>query len=224
MKQPTQKQPDSPRDTGALPAHLPIFPLTGVLLLPRGLLPLNIFEPRYLSMIRAALAGNKLIGMVQPRESEGGKRPAVYRTGCAGEIVSATDTDDGRILITLRGICRFDIQAELESTTLYRQVEAEYSPYNNDLLPAADGQIDRTHLLKALRGFLDKNSLAADWPAIEATPDELLVHSLAMICPFTPAEKQAFLDSRDFKHRADLLIALLEMAQMRQPGGGQSLN
>lgn len=209
---------------GALPAHLPIFPLTGVLLLPRGLLPLNIFEPRYLSMVRAALAGDKLIGMVQPRDHEGGKHPAVYRTGCAGEIVSATDTDDGRILITLRGICRFDIAAELETTTLYRQVEADYGAYKGDLLPTADSQIDRTHLLKALRGFLDKNSLAADWPAIEATPDELLVHSLAMICPFTPAEKQAFLDSRDFRHRAELLVALLEMAQMQRPSGGQSLN
>lgn len=219
MTQPAQDEPK-----GALPGHLPIFPLTGVLLLPRGLLPLNIFEPRYLAMTRAALAGDKLIGMVQPRENEGGKHPAVYRTGCAGEIVSATDTDDGRILITLRGICRFDIAEELTVTTLYRQVSADFAPYKSDLFPAADGIIDRKRLLHALRGFLDKNNLAADWPAIEATPDELLVHSLAMICPFAPAEKQAFLDSRDFKHRSELLLALLEMALLQRPGGSNSLN
>ncbi|MBX3456538.1 LON peptidase substrate-binding domain-containing protein [Ferrovibrio sp.] len=224
MTQPPQSEQPEPQRAGALPAHLPIFPLTGVLLLPRGLLPLNIFEPRYLAMTRAALAGDKLIGMVQPRENEGGKKPAVYHTGCAGEIVSATDTDDGRILITLRGICRFDIAEELETTTSFRQVRADFAGYKHDLLPAADGQFDRSRMLKALRGFLDTNNLAADWPAIEATPDELLVHSLAMICPFAPAEKQAFLDSRDFKHRAELLSALLEMAQLQRPGSGNSLN
>lgn len=209
-----------PGSVAELSGTIPIFPLTGVLLLPRGLLPLNIFEPRYLAMTRDAIQGSKLIGMIQPTEAESRhKRQDVYHIGCVGQIVSAAETDDGRILITLRGLCRFGIGRELEDTgTLYRQVEADYVPYADDMTPAPDGQCDRTRLLNALRGYCERHNLPADWDSINAASDDLLVHSLAMICPFTPGEKQALLEAQDFPARATMLTTLLEMALLDPAG------
>ena len=211
---------------------IPIFPLRGVLLLPRALLPLNIFEPRYLAMTRDALAateahGHGLIGMIQPTEPErAGRPPDVYPIGCVGEIAGAAETDDGRILITLRGICRFRIARELETDTLYRQVNADYAPYAGDLAEAPDGLCQRERLLKALQGFCERHGLPADWESINSAGDELLVHSLAMVCPFSAGEKQALLEAPDFTARAEMLLTLLEMALL-EPGGppfGRKLN
>ncbi len=209
-----------PGSVAELGGVIPIFPLTGVLLLPRGLLPLNIFEPRYLSMTRDAIRGTKLIGMIQPTEAETRhKRQDVYRIGCVGQIVSAAETDDGRILITLRGLCRFAIARELEDAgTLYRQVEADYDAYADDLADVPPGQFDRPRLLNALRGYCERHNLPADWDSINAAPDDLLVHSLAMICPFTPGEKQALLEAADFPARAAMLTTLLEMALLEAAG------
>jgi Lon protease-like protein len=209
-----------PGSVAELGGVIPIFPLTGVLLLPRGLLPLNIFEPRYLSMTRDAIRGTKLIGMIQPTEAETRhKRQDVYRIGCVGQIVSAAETDDGRILITLRGLCRFAIARELEDAgTLYRQVEADYDAYADDLADVPRGQFDRPRLLNALRGYCERHNLPADWDSINAAPDDLLVHSLAMICPFTPGEKQALLEAADFPARAAMLTTLLEMALLEAAG------
>jgi Lon protease-like protein len=209
-----------PGSVAELGGVIPIFPLTGVLLLPRGLLPLNIFEPRYLSMTRDAIRGTKLIGMIQPTEAETRhKRQDVYRIGCVGQIVSAAETDDGRILITLRGLCRFAIARELEDAgTLYRQVEADYDAYADDLADVPRGQFDRPRLLNALRGYCERHNLPADWESINAAPDDLLVHSLAMICPFTPGEKQALLEAADFPARAAMLTTLLEMALLEAAG------
>lgn len=207
-----------PSSIEQLTTTIPIFPLTGVLLLPRGLLPLNIFEPRYLAMTRAALNGAKLIGMLQPTEPFGreGQSPKakaeVYGTGCVGKIVSATETDDGRILLTLKGLCRFDVAHEIESDTPYRQVQADYAPYAGDMTVLPDGLCDRNRLINALRNYCARHNLPADWDSITAVNDDLLVHSLAMICPFTTGEKQALLEARDFKARADMLVSLLEMA------------
>lgn len=197
---------------------IPIFPLTGVLLLPRGLLPLNIFEPRYLAMTRAALDGSKLIGMVQPTEPYGrdGQSPqagaGVYTVGCVGKIVSATETDDRRILLTLKGLCRFQVAREVEAGTPYRQVEANYSDYAGDMTVVPDGLCDRDRLIYALRGYCARHNLPADWDSITAVNDDMLVHSLAMICPFSAGEKQALLEAPDFQTRAAMLVSLLEMA------------
>lgn len=211
---------------------IPIFPLRGVLLLPRALLPLNIFEPRYLAMTRDALAageagGRALIGMVQPTEPERpGRPPDVYPIGCVGEIASAGETEDGRILITLRGLCRFRIAREIETDTLYRQINADYGSYAADLTAAPDGLCRRERLLKALQVFCDRQGLPADWESINNASDDLLVHSLAMVCPFSPGEKQALLEAPDFPARAEMLLTLLEMAVL-EPGGppyGRKLN
>jgi uncharacterized protein len=195
-----------------LPASLPIFPLTGVLLLPRGRLPLNIFEPRYLAMTEDALKGDRLIGMVQPQEGAGDAgEPPVYRTGCAGRMTSFSETDDGRYLITLTGLARFDILRELPRDRLYRRVVPDWQPYAADLADAAP-PIERERLLTALKPFFRRHKIAAEWEAVEATPDERLVTTIAMAAPFAASEKQALLEAPGLAERARLLIALIEMA------------
>jgi uncharacterized protein len=200
-----------------LPPTLPIFPLTGVLLLPGGRLPLNIFEPRYLAMTRDALAAARLIGMVQPRDGQGDAgEPPVYRSGCAGRMTSWSETDDGRYLITLAGVARFDIAEELPHERLYRCVVPDWTPYRDDL--GDDGRslsaAVRSRLLAAIKPFFDRHGITADWKAIEASPDERLVTTLAMACPFAPGEKQALLEAKDGTARAQLLAALMEMAAL----------
>jgi Lon protease-like protein len=206
-----------------LPSALPIFPLTGVLLLPRGRLPLNVFEPRYLEMTRDALgAPQRLIGMIQPQEGAGDAgAPEVYRVGCAGRICEFAETDDGRYLITLAGVSRFAVAEELPRERLYRRVVPQWAAFAGDL-EATAGTIERKRLLQALKPFLARHGIAADWPAIEAIADEHLVTTAAMIAPLAPAEKQALLEARDLKARASLLTALLEMAVAGQaaPGPG----
>jgi uncharacterized protein len=196
----------------ALPATLPIFPLTGVLLLPRGRLPLNIFEQRYLTMTADALKGERMIGMVQPQEGAGDAgEPPVYRTGCAGRMTSFSETEDGRYLITLRGVARFDIAEELARERPYRRVVPNWQPYRGDL-EALPEPIDRPRLLTALKPFLERHGIVADWSAVEATPEERLVTTVAMVAPFQPCEKQALLEAQSLVERAQLLIALIEMA------------
>lgn len=203
------------------PRQLPIFPLAGVLLLPRGRLPLNIFEPRYLAMVEDALAGDRMIGMVQPTDPACRLRePAVYGTGCAGRITSFAETEDGRYLITLTGVSRFAIMRELEGQRGYRRVAADWDRFTGDLIDPleragnlSDGcGLDRPRLLAGLKGYFKMQGLSVDWKAIDGTPDERLVTSLAMICPFSPSEKQALLETPDLPERAKLLIALVEMA------------
>ena len=203
-----------------LPSMLPVFPLSGVLLLPRGDLPLNIFEPRYLAMTDEALSGARMIGMIQPVfAEEGGERPALSAVGCAGRITAYRETDDGRYLITLTGICRFRIGQELDVTTPYRQVEPDYGPFETDLYPDEDGEFPRERLLGALKRYLVRRDLKADWQSVTSAPAEALVNSLAMLCPFEPAEKQALLEASGWPERVDTLIALLEMAASDRPGG-----
>lgn len=196
----------------ALPDRIAIFPLTGVLLLPGGDLPLNIFEPRYLNMIADALGADRMIGMIQPtvHESEG-PNPPVYRTGCAGRIVRFEETGDGRFLITLRGVCRFDVAEELPLCRDYRPVTPDWSPYRADLDEAPDPCLDRERLLGVLQGYFDAQGIAADWSAIEASPDARLVTCLAMICPFAPPEKQALLEAPSLADRSAVLTTLVEM-------------
>jgi Lon protease-like protein len=199
-----------------LPTAVPVFPLTGALLLPRGVLPLNIFEPRYLAMVRDAMAAtgaaHRIIGMIQPRARQ--EPPPLFEVGCLGRITDYRETDDGRILITLTGLSRFRVQAELERTTPYRQVMADYLGFQDDraepmpLSPAA-----RAGLEEVLQTYLDAQGLAADWDAVRAADDESLVTTLACVCPFDPAEKQALLEAEDLPSRAATLTALMTFAQ-----------
>ncbi len=207
----------------SLPDRIAIFPLTGVLLLPRGDLPLNIFEPRYLRMVENALAGHRMIGMIQPtvHESEA-ENPPVYRIGCAGRIVRFEETGDNRYLITLRGVCRFDVHEELPLENGFRPVAPDWTPYPRDLDPDSDACLDRERLLRGLRGFFETQGIAADWKAIENSPDERLITCLAMICPFAPSEKQALLEAPTNAARGEVLTTLVEMNLHGPAGGGPS--
>jgi Lon protease-like protein len=197
-----------------LPPVLPIFPLTGVLLLPRGLLPLNIFEPRYLAMTRDAMAGERLIGMVQPADADAPEPAPVFSTGCAGKITSFTETPDHRFLITLTGVIRFAIRDELPLLRGYRRVVPDWVPFRDDLGAPSASVLDRARLERALRVYFRQHGLDADWDAVRQTPDERLVTSLAMICPFTPSEKQALLEAKTLAERAAALLALIEIAAL----------
>jgi len=204
-----------------LPTILPIFPLTGVLLLPRGRLPLNIFEPRYLAMTRDALAGDRLIGMVQPSNpGASGDNPPVYPTGCAGRITSFAETEDERFLITLTGTCRFRIRDELPLLEGYRRVVPEWSEFARDLGSEDEPAFDRERLMRGLKGYFQQHQISADWGAINSVPGERLVTSVAMVCPFEPSEKQALLEASDLNERARLLTAMVEMALMHTSGVG----
>jgi len=207
-----------------LPAEIAVFPLTGALLLPRGRLPLNIFEPRYLAMTQDALGQGRLFGMVQPdaRGKPGAEGPGLYRIGCLGRISSFSETDDGRLLITLIGVARFRILEELpQAAGGYRRVRADYADFVTDLLEAEPPPLDRPALLGALKPYFQARRIEANWDAVEQTPDALLVTMLAMVCPFEPPEKQALLEASEGPERAEMLVALLRMgaaANMPSPG------
>ena len=202
-----------------LPQTLPIFPLSGVLLLPRGKLPLNIFEPRYLAMTEDAIKSDRMVGMVQPmEEGAAGDQPPVFPVGCAGRITQFAETEDRRYLITLTGICRFRIERELPLFCGYRRVVPDFSPSRPDFEPEST-RLDRARLLSALKVYLKLQQLSADWESIEGAPDERLITSLSMICPFSCREKQALLESSCLAERARVLTALLEMAVL-QGGAG----
>jgi uncharacterized protein len=201
-----------------LPAILSIFPLTGVLLLPRGRLPLNIFEPRYLAMTRDALARDRLIGMVQPTDPRTpGDNPSVYPIGCAGRITSFAEAEDGRFLITLTGTCRFRIREELPLLEGYRRVVPDWSGFTRDLGSDDEPAFDRERLMRGLRAYFQQHQITADWDAIGSVPGERLVTSVAMVCPFEPSEKQALLEAPDLNERARLLTAIVEMTVTNQP-------
>jgi len=198
-----------------LPPEIAVFPLSGALLLPEGKLPLNIFEPRCLAMTEAAFANRRVFGMVQQEagKPEGATGPAVYGIGCLGRLSSFSETDDGRFLITLTGLIRFRIAEERPlAPGGFRIVRPDYAPYRADLEVAmAPPRFDRAQMLAALRGFFRARGIQANWEAIEKTSDSLLVTSLAMVCPFAIAEKQALLEAATPCDRAAMLISLLEM-------------
>ncbi len=207
---------------GDLPATLPIFPLTGVLLLPRGRLPLNIFEPRYLNMIADALGADRMFGMVQPAEAQAEEtegEPDVYPTGCAGRITHFEETDDGRYILSLKGVCRFAIAEEVPTTRGYRRCAIDWAPYRGDLTKEDGISIDRERLVAAVRAYFSAKSLEANWEAIESAKNEYLVTSIAMLCPFDPSEKQALLEAPDLAARSGLLTTIVEMAALDQTDG-----
>jgi Lon protease-like protein len=196
-----------------LPATLAVFPLSGAVLLPRGVLPLNIFEPRYLAMVRDAMAGSKAIGIVQPRDPEADPSP-LYDVGCAGHISDFRETGDGRIIIALTGVSRFGIVRELDVTTRYRQVVPDYARFEHDRdEPRAVAAASRAQLETTLKDYLDDQGLSADWDAVAGADDESLITTLSAVCPFDPVEKQALLEAPDLPARAATLTALMTFAQ-----------
>jgi Lon protease-like protein len=206
-----RKQEDLPREAA-------IFPLTAALLLPGGRMPLNIFEPRYLEMIDAALASSRLIAMVQPR-LDGGMRadgePELCGIGCLGRITSLAETGDGRYLVSLQGVCRVRLVEELQVSTPFRK--CRITPFLADLdEDKAAERVDRAALLKCFRAYLEANGLEADWESISRAENATLVNALSMMSPYGAAEKQALLEAPDLKARAETLIAITEMALARE--------
>ena len=205
---------------------IPVFPLPGALLLPRGQMPLNIFEPRYVAMIDDALrAGHRLIGMIQPDAAHPGheSKPNLYAIGCVGRITQMAETGDGRYLLQLTGIARFHVEAELGVHTPYRQCRVSYSPFIGDFeARKGEDEVDRPSLLRALSDFLKANDLKADWEGIEKAPNEALVNALAMMSPYGSAEKQAMLEAPDLKTRAQILVAVTEIELAKKTTGGET--
>ena len=203
-----------------LPGTLPVFPLSGVLLLPHSALPLNVFEPRYLELVDDALSGQRLIGMIQPTESEDTVlKPKLSQIGCAGRIISYRETDDNRYLITLQGICRFRVAEEISALSAYRQVACDFRAFAADLAQSQDGDFPRERLLAALKDYLSRRDMKADWKSVMTAPAESLVNALAMMCPFEPAEKQALLEAPSWTERVSTLVALLEISTVGQGPG-----
>jgi Lon protease-like protein len=204
-----------------LPQKLPVFPLPGALLLPRADLPLNIFEPRYLEMVSDALSGERMIGIIQPRDdSDTAERPDLMKVGCAGRITSYAETPDGRMLVTLTGVSRFSIKSELAVDTAYRQVVANFKPFAIDLvMDLGAAEVNRPALLTAFKDYLTANNMSADWSEINAASTEVLVNTLSLLAPYPASEKQALLEAPDLKTRADVLVALTEMALSKSFSG-----
>ena len=205
-----------------LPKVVPVFPLEGALLLPRGELPLNVFEPRYVAMIDHALAGDRVIGMVQPRPDQNDTDPPrLSEVGCLGRLTSFQETGDGRYLITLTGVCRFRVVEEVAGDTPFRRCQVSIADFVDDLTPrCGESEVDRDRLLDMFHQYLDANGLETDWDSIERASTETLVNALSMMSPYGAREKQALLEAPDLSTRAEVLIAVTEMNLARGGDGG----
>jgi Lon protease-like protein len=198
------------RKPGDLPQTLALFPLSGAILLPRGVIALNVFEPRYLNMVDDALGGERLIGMIQPVSSEEGEpNPRLADVGTVGRITAFNETDDGRYLITLTGICRFDLEQEIEAGAPYRQAIVRYDAFAADFASSHGRSIDRGGLIAALKAYAALHGFQVDWDSVEQAPTETIINVAAQICPFDPAAKQALLEALTLEERAQTLLALL---------------
>jgi uncharacterized protein len=206
-----------------LPQVIAVFPLDGALLLPGAVLPLRIFEPRYLNMIDDAMAGDRVIGMVQTEDGMAGVKPRLARVGCLGRITSYSETGEGDYLIALTGVIRFQALEELPQKTPYRQVRAHYETFEADLDDDESEEFDRTYFLALLRRYLDRKGLGVDWDVVAAAPGPALINSLAMALPFEPAEKQALLEARDVGVRRDALEALLAIDAAEDDDAGHAI-
>lgn len=212
-----------------LPSRLPLFPLSGAILLPGSTLPLNVFEPRYLAMVDDVIAGSRILGIIQPAgdvlgESPEGKAVPLRHVGCAGRVTAFQELDDGRLSIVLTGLSRFEIVGEAESGTAYRVASVSYDRFASDFTRGlGEEQVDRKTLLQALRNYLDSNRLKTDWAVIEHASSEFLINALCVMAPYGPEEKQALLEAPDLKARADVLVALSEMELAARGGSGGTL-
>ena len=201
-----------------LPAAFPVFPLSGALLLPRGDMPLNIFEPRYMTMIDDALRTHRLLAMIQPDPAPDNSpvKPRLCKVGCLGRITQFAETGNGRYFICLTGVARFKLEEELETTPPYRQCRGDFTPFASDFTPrSGEEAVDRAGVLAALKLFAKAIKQDIDWKSINDAPNEALVNALSIMSPFGPKEKQALLEAADLKTRADVLIAITEMELAR---------
>jgi len=222
---------DRYRRPADLPPRIPIFPLRGAILLPRATLPLNVFEPRYLEMLDDVMAGDRLIGIVQPALGEGAdeeespRAPVGLRNvGCVGRVTTYQEVDHARLMITLTGIMRYDILDEAATDLPYRIMSVSYDRYAADLNEGLGEElVDRPNLLRVLRSYLDANKLEADWSAIQRASSEFLINALCVMCPYGPEEKQALLEAEDLRRRADVLVALAEMELASSGSSGSTL-
>lgn len=202
----------------SIPNRFPIFPLRGCLVLPGGNMPFNIFEPRYLAMVKDAMQGDAIIGMIQPLDAESrSKRPLVFKTGCACRITSCEQTEDGRLEISLTGVCRFDVAEELKVATPYRQVVADFSRWRSDLDSREPDPGLRPRLLDATRRYFEGRGITTDWETLERMPLLAAITTLSMLCPFGAVEKQALLEAADSGMQGELLVTIM---QMELPGSG----
>jgi Lon protease-like protein len=212
------------RGSADLPEIIPVFPLAGALLLPRGQLPLNIFEPRYLEMVDDSFRdGHRLIGMIQPDPAHPGPedKPTLFKVGCIGRITQMAESGDGRYLLQLTGVVRFRVVEELIVATAYRQCRITTIPFAGDFVARkGEDEVDRKAVLEALTAFLKANKLKTDWDGVESAPNEALVNALAMMSPYGAPEKQAMLEAPDLKSRAEILIAVTEMELAKKTSGG----
>jgi uncharacterized protein len=207
-----------------VPSVIPIFPLAGALLLPRGQLPLTIFEPRYVAMVDDVLKSHRIIGMVQPDEEGSDSKPHLFNVGCAGRMTQIAETGDGRYILTLTGIARYKIVAEIPTMTPYRQCQVDFAPFFEDFSPhSGEEAVDRDGVLKALGNFAEANQLQIDWKSVQDAPNEALVNALSMMSPYGPKEKQALLEAPDLRSRADVLIAITEIVLARGSQGARPL-
>ncbi|EKE45281.1 hypothetical protein OCGS_0371 [Oceaniovalibus guishaninsula JLT2003] len=197
-----------------LPTTIPVFPLPGALLLPRGRLPLHIFEPRYLAMVEDCMkTESRLIGMIQPREVPGGASARLHSIGCAGRLTAFSETEDGRYMITLSGVSRFRVRAEVNGFTPYRKCDVSFDGFERDLGPAErDPGFDRKQFLTLLNRYFDAEELKTDWDSLSDAEDELLINALSMLCPFQAEDKQALLEAPTLTTRRETLVTLIEFA------------
>ena len=214
------------RGPGDLPEVIPVFPLPGALLLPRGQMPLNVFEQRYLAMVDDSFRdGHRLIGMIQPdvAHSPDEEHPVLFKVGCVGRITQLAESGDGRYILELTGVARFKVLEELTVLTAYRQCKVDYFPFIDDFTARkGEEEVDRAALLAVLTDFLEANNLKVDWDGIENAPNEALVNALAMMSPYGPPEKQAMLEAPDLKTRAEILIAVTEMDLAKKRTSGDT--
>ncbi len=205
-----------------LPSTLPIFPLENAVVMPKAELPLNIFEPRYLNMVNDALSSHRLIGMIQPNPSLQGRNTPLYHTGCAGRITSYRETSDGRILISLTGVCRFDIGQELPSIRGYRIIEPLWNRFLDDLEATENsGDQDRDRIFQLLKRYFEVKKMTTDWHLVENLETLELVHTMSILMPFDPVEKQAILEAETLADRAVALCSALEFGLQVDSGAGR---
>jgi uncharacterized protein len=210
-----------------LPQRLPVFPLRGAILLPRATLPLNVFEPRYLQMLEDVMSTARVLCIVQPDagedESPAGKAVALRRVGCVGRVTSYQELDDGRMFITLTGVARCVLASEVDIAKPYRICTVGYDDYLGDFeAGAGEADVDRQALLRALKTYLEARNMRADWGEVAKQSNETLVNSLSIVAPYGAQEKQALLEARDLKARAEMLVALAEMELAAGAGGSGS--
>ncbi len=223
---------DRYRRPADLPQQIPVFPLRGVILLPRAVLPLSIYETRYLSMLEDIVAGDRIVGIIQPERSDSdeespqGKNVSLRTIGCAGRLTAFQELDDDRVLVTVTGVARFGLVSERPTEKPYRIFEVDYDRFSDDFQEGVgEDRVDRSTLLRVLKDYLEAHKLRADWRAILSAPSEYLVNSLSVVCPYGPEEKQALLEAEDLKTRAEVLVALAEMElASSESGSGGAMN